>query len=127
MHFAKYSAKKVLWSKYIVIHVYILWSQIWLIKFHLQVGLSPASWKCSEEFFSNQIKSRDPLKLGSVYATIHPFDTSTPLYYFVWFLWVCWRMNIFFTRCLQVSKCISFAISAPSITLGPGKFFIAHG
>ncbi|XP_041021197.1 uncharacterized protein LOC121262678 isoform X1 [Juglans microcarpa x Juglans regia] len=28
------------------------------------VGLSPASWKCSEEFFSNQIKSRDPLKLG---------------------------------------------------------------
>ncbi|KAF5462679.1 hypothetical protein F2P56_018667 [Juglans regia] len=29
-----------------------------------RVGLSPASWKCSEEFFSNQIKSRDPLKLG---------------------------------------------------------------
>lgn len=28
------------------------------------VGISPASWKCSEEFFSNQIKSRDPLKLG---------------------------------------------------------------
>ncbi|KAM1278863.1 hypothetical protein ACFX13_031816 [Malus domestica] len=25
---------------------------------------SPASWKCSEEFFSHQIKSRDPLKLG---------------------------------------------------------------
>ncbi|KAK1266282.1 putative inactive protein kinase [Acorus gramineus] len=24
----------------------------------------PASWKCSEEFFSNQIKSRDPLGLG---------------------------------------------------------------
>ncbi|XP_015891455.3 uncharacterized protein LOC107425914 isoform X1 [Ziziphus jujuba] len=29
-----------------------------------QVGVSPASWKCSEEFFSIQIKSRDPLKLG---------------------------------------------------------------
>lgn len=29
-----------------------------------RVGASPASWKCSEEFFSNQIKSRDPLKLG---------------------------------------------------------------
>ncbi|XP_062143587.1 uncharacterized protein LOC133851268 isoform X3 [Alnus glutinosa] len=29
-----------------------------------QVGVSPASWKCSEEFFSRQIKSRDPLKLG---------------------------------------------------------------
>ncbi|KAK9282121.1 hypothetical protein L1049_005033 [Liquidambar formosana] len=27
-------------------------------------GFSPASWKCSEEFFSHQIKSRDPLKLG---------------------------------------------------------------
>ncbi|CAK9143757.1 unnamed protein product [Ilex paraguariensis] len=25
---------------------------------------SPASWKCSEDFFSHQIKSRDPLKLG---------------------------------------------------------------
>ncbi|KAI3806018.1 hypothetical protein L1987_21908 [Smallanthus sonchifolius] len=25
---------------------------------------SPASWKCSEEFFSSQIKSRDPLKIG---------------------------------------------------------------
>lgn len=24
----------------------------------------PASWKCSEEFFSQQVKSRDPLKLG---------------------------------------------------------------
>ncbi|KDP21400.1 hypothetical protein JCGZ_21871 [Jatropha curcas] len=29
-----------------------------------QAGASPASWKCSEEFFSEQIKSRDPLKLG---------------------------------------------------------------
>ncbi|XP_031287144.1 uncharacterized protein LOC116145851 isoform X3 [Pistacia vera] len=29
-----------------------------------QGRLSPASWKCSEEFFSQQIKSRDPLKLG---------------------------------------------------------------
>ncbi|EOX94652.1 Phosphatase 2C family protein isoform 4 [Theobroma cacao] len=27
-------------------------------------GISPASWKCSEEFFSHQIRSRDPLKLG---------------------------------------------------------------
>ncbi|KAM7253902.1 hypothetical protein ACFE04_031584 [Oxalis oulophora] len=27
-------------------------------------GVSPASWKCSEEFFSQQIKSRDPLKIG---------------------------------------------------------------
>ncbi|KAA8543285.1 hypothetical protein F0562_021220 [Nyssa sinensis] len=26
--------------------------------------VSPASWKCSEEFFSHQIKSRDPLKIG---------------------------------------------------------------
>ncbi|KAJ9566900.1 hypothetical protein OSB04_002866 [Centaurea solstitialis] len=25
---------------------------------------SPASWKCSEEFFSSQIKSRDPLRIG---------------------------------------------------------------
>lgn len=31
---------------------------------HHRVGVSPASWKCSEEFFSYQIKSRDPLKLG---------------------------------------------------------------
>ncbi|PPR89087.1 hypothetical protein GOBAR_AA31603 [Gossypium barbadense] len=29
-----------------------------------QAGMSPASWKCSEEFFSRQIRSRDPLKLG---------------------------------------------------------------
>ncbi|KAL2323517.1 hypothetical protein Fmac_027896 [Flemingia macrophylla] len=29
-----------------------------------QVGGSPASWKCSEEFFSHQIKNRDPLKIG---------------------------------------------------------------
>ncbi|XP_027363677.1 uncharacterized protein LOC113871100 isoform X2 [Abrus precatorius] len=29
-----------------------------------QVGVSPASWKCSEEFFSHQIKNRDPLKIG---------------------------------------------------------------
>ncbi|KAJ7977340.1 Protein phosphatase 2C family protein [Quillaja saponaria] len=28
------------------------------------VGFSPASWKCSEEFFSHQIRIRDPLKLG---------------------------------------------------------------
>ncbi|KAI8574502.1 hypothetical protein RHMOL_Rhmol01G0359400 [Rhododendron molle] len=25
---------------------------------------SPASWKCSEEYFSQQIKNRDPLKIG---------------------------------------------------------------
>ncbi|XP_062085386.1 uncharacterized protein LOC133791475 [Humulus lupulus] len=29
-----------------------------------RVGVSPASWKCSEEFFSYQIRSRDPLKIG---------------------------------------------------------------
>ncbi|OMO77631.1 hypothetical protein CCACVL1_14928 [Corchorus capsularis] len=29
-----------------------------------QGDISPASWKCSEEFFSRQIRSRDPLKLG---------------------------------------------------------------
>ncbi|KAL5561831.1 hypothetical protein UlMin_031578 [Ulmus minor] len=29
-----------------------------------RVRASPASWKCSEEFFSHQIKNRDPLKLG---------------------------------------------------------------
>ncbi|MQL80088.1 hypothetical protein Taro_012513, partial [Colocasia esculenta] len=27
-------------------------------------GFSPASWKCTEEFFANQMKNRDPLKLG---------------------------------------------------------------
>ncbi|PKA48806.1 putative inactive protein kinase [Apostasia shenzhenica] len=27
-------------------------------------GVWPASWKCSEEFFSHQVKDRDPLKLG---------------------------------------------------------------
>lgn len=29
-----------------------------------QVKVPPASWKCSEEFFSNLIKSRDPLHIG---------------------------------------------------------------
>ncbi|KAI4341751.1 hypothetical protein MLD38_026436 [Melastoma candidum] len=29
-----------------------------------QGGFSPASWKCSEEFLTHQIKSRDPLKIG---------------------------------------------------------------
>ncbi|XP_022727559.1 uncharacterized protein LOC111283351 isoform X9 [Durio zibethinus] len=29
-----------------------------------QGGMSPASWKCSEEFFSRQVRSRDPIKLG---------------------------------------------------------------
>ncbi|KAG2325337.1 hypothetical protein Bca52824_008065 [Brassica carinata] len=29
-----------------------------------QGGISLASWKCSEEFFGEQIKSRDPLKIG---------------------------------------------------------------
>lgn len=35
-----------------------------------QGGVPPASWKCSEEFFAHQIKSRDPLNLGfpSVWA-----------------------------------------------------------
>lgn len=27
-------------------------------------GSSPAAWKCSEEYFSHQVKSRDPLKQG---------------------------------------------------------------
>ncbi|KAF2566666.1 hypothetical protein F2Q68_00025865 [Brassica cretica] len=31
-----------------------------------QGGISLASWKCSEEFFGEQIKSRDPLKIGLV-------------------------------------------------------------
>ncbi|XP_048499925.1 uncharacterized protein LOC104894555 isoform X3 [Beta vulgaris subsp. vulgaris] len=31
---------------------------------HDQANDSPASWKCSEEFFSNLIKSRDPLNIG---------------------------------------------------------------
>ncbi|GAB2282328.1 hypothetical protein Dimus_016874 [Dionaea muscipula] len=29
-----------------------------------QDRVSPASWKCSEEFFSNLIRARDPLKIG---------------------------------------------------------------
>ncbi|XP_060181146.1 uncharacterized protein LOC132610787 isoform X1 [Lycium barbarum] len=29
-----------------------------------QASASPAPWKCSEEFFSRQIKNRDPLKIG---------------------------------------------------------------
>ncbi|CAN4093393.1 unnamed protein product [Withania somnifera] len=29
-----------------------------------QASVSPAPWKCSEEFFSRQIKNRDPLKIG---------------------------------------------------------------
>ncbi|CAN8253879.1 unnamed protein product [Cochlearia groenlandica] len=29
-----------------------------------QGGISLASWKCSEDFFAEQIKSRDPLKIG---------------------------------------------------------------
>ncbi|CAN1176970.1 Probable inactive protein kinase At3g63330 [Linum perenne] len=29
-----------------------------------KLGDSPVSWKCSEDFFSQQIKSRDPLKIG---------------------------------------------------------------
>ena len=47
--------------------VYIIWSPINEISsVGIQVGVSPASWKCSEEFFSHQIKNRDPLKLGFV-------------------------------------------------------------
>ena len=46
---------------------YIIWSPINEISsVGIQVGVSPASWKCSEEFFSHQIKNRDPLKLGFV-------------------------------------------------------------
>ncbi|XP_015575876.2 probable protein phosphatase 2C 51 isoform X7 [Ricinus communis] len=30
----------------------------------IQGRASPAAWKCSEDFFSQQIKSRDPLRLG---------------------------------------------------------------
>ena len=48
----------------------------------LQVGASPASWKCSEEFFSNQIKSRDPLKLGFVSNIIYFVVISMPFCYF---------------------------------------------
>lgn len=33
-------------------------------KKYQKVGVSPASWKCSEEFFSRQIRNRDPLKIG---------------------------------------------------------------
>ncbi|XP_022996359.1 uncharacterized protein LOC111491615 isoform X1 [Cucurbita maxima] len=33
-------------------------------KKNVHQGGSPASWKCSEEVFAHQIKSRDPLKLG---------------------------------------------------------------
>nr|CAD1822491.1 unnamed protein product [Ananas comosus var. bracteatus] len=29
-----------------------------------QSGVSPASWKCSEESFAHQVKTRDPLRLG---------------------------------------------------------------
>ncbi|XP_020233845.1 uncharacterized protein LOC109813954 isoform X2 [Cajanus cajan] len=40
-----------------------------------QVGGSPASWKCSEEFFSRQIKNRDPLKIGlAVFQTSGLYD-----------------------------------------------------
>lgn len=37
------------------------------------------SWKCSEEFFSHQVKSRDPLKLGFVLFIAH--------YFFLFFGW----------------------------------------
>jgi hypothetical protein len=47
----------------------------------IQVGASPASWKCSEEFFSNQIKSRDPLKLGFVSNIIYFVVISMPFCY----------------------------------------------
>ncbi|PHU22093.1 putative inactive protein kinase [Capsicum chinense] len=32
--------------------------------FFIQASALPAPWKCSEEFFSHQIKNRDPLKIG---------------------------------------------------------------
>lgn len=38
-----------------------------LIKFSVcKGGVWLASWKCSEESFSHQVKSRDPLELGFV-------------------------------------------------------------
>lgn len=30
----------------------------------IQGYVSPVPWKCSEEFFSHQIKKKDPLKIG---------------------------------------------------------------
>lgn len=39
---------------------------------------SPASWKCSEEWFSQQVKMRDPLKLGSVYDFVS-FNFYVPI------------------------------------------------
>ncbi|XP_075099673.1 uncharacterized protein LOC107820295 isoform X10 [Nicotiana tabacum] len=34
-----------------------------------QASVSPAPWKCSEEFFSRQIKNWDPLKIGFVFMS----------------------------------------------------------
>lgn len=42
---------------------------------YLQAKASPASWKCSEEFFSNLIKSKDPLNIGYATVTHHHLVT----------------------------------------------------
>ncbi|CAI0434066.1 unnamed protein product [Linum tenue] len=45
-----------------------------------QLRDSPASWKCSEEFFSQQIKSRDPLKTGFVKSILCIFTFCCDLF-----------------------------------------------
>lgn len=51
---------------------------------------------------------------------------ATQLYivcrYFVGFLLQMFAQHIFFIQYLQVSKYMGFAISAPSITVGPSKY-----
>lgn len=90
----------------------------------IQGGVSPASWKCSEEFFSHQIKSRDPLKLGLVSKILHSVLIKLlAIYYFVFFL----KGIVILTKCLpfsclQVSKCVGTAVSASTIALGSSKF-----
>lgn len=41
-----------------------------LNSYFIQASASPAPWKCSEEFFSRQIRNRDPLKIGFVLMSI---------------------------------------------------------
>ncbi|KAE9463942.1 hypothetical protein C3L33_04130, partial [Rhododendron williamsianum] len=50
------------YNEYIVCHTYTQACSL----FSNQGANSPASWKCSEEYFSQQIKNRDPLKIGLV-------------------------------------------------------------
>jgi hypothetical protein len=98
-------------------------SSVWI-----QAGVSPASWKCSEEFFSHQIKSRDPLKLGFVSAVMHFVDISIDVFVLFYMVLIANVLLIiiffflFFSQWLQVSKYLGFAVSAPSITLGRSKF-----